>query len=278
MKKDRHLRQQCGETYVNQKPADPGLNLEFVDEALKLVRDAEAEGIRLRILGSIAYRLQCPNNLHLFQDTKRVLTDVDFGAEKKQNRAIREFLVERGYVPDEGIYMASEGSRHAYLHKDTGLNVDVFADELYFCHRIPFKGRLDLDSPTICMTDLLLEKMQIVEINLKDFKDTVVLMLEHPLSHEELGPKSIDTDYIVDIMRQDWGFYYTFTTNLKRVPNYLGEFSSLGEEGRRIIRGRIDGLLAAIEAAPKTFGWKMRAKIGTRSRWYQEVSEKSEQY
>jgi hypothetical protein len=34
----------------------------------------------------------------------------------------------------------------------------------------------------------------------------------------------------------------------------------------------------AVEAAPKTLGWKMRAKIGTRSRWYQEVSEKSEQY
>jgi hypothetical protein len=69
--------------------------------------------------------------------------------------------------------MASEGARHAYLHGDNGLNVDVFADELYFCHRIPFKGRLDLDSPTICTTDLLLEKMQIVEINLKDFKDTI---------------------------------------------------------------------------------------------------------
>jgi hypothetical protein len=276
--KNSRARQQFGETYVNQKPADPSLNLQFVDEALNLVRDAEAKGIRLRILGSVAYRLQCPNNLHLFQDTKRALTDVDFGAEKKQNRAIREFLVSRGYVPDEGIYMASEGARHAYLHGDTGLNVDVFADELYFCHRIPFKGRLDLDSPTICTTDLLLEKMQIVEINLKDFKDTVVLMLEHPLSHEQPGPKSIDTDYIVDTMRQDWGFYHTFTTNLKRVPDYLDEFSSLGEEGRRVIRGRIDGLLAAIESAPKTFGWKMRSKIGTRSRWYQEVSEKSQQY
>ena len=260
---------------VNQKPADPGLNLEFVDEALKLVRDAEAEGIRLRILGSIAYRLQCPNNLHLFQDTGGSSPMWISGQRRSRTGQSASFFVERGYVLDEGIYMASEGSRHAYLHKDTGLNVDVFADELYFCHRIPFKGRLDHDSPTICTTDLLLEKMQIVEINLKDFKDTVVLMLEHPLSHEELGPKSIDTDYIVDIMRQDWGFYYTFTTNLKRVPNYLGEFSSLGEEGRRIIRGRIDGLLAAIEAAPKTFGWKMRAKIGTRSRWYQEVSEKS---
>ena len=82
---------------------------------------------------------QCPNNLHLFQDT----TDVDFGAKKKQSRAISDFRVARGYLPDEGIYMASEGARHAYLHRDTGLNVDVFADELYFCHRIPFKGRLE---------------------------------------------------------------------------------------------------------------------------------------
>jgi hypothetical protein len=263
---------------LTEMPADPGLNLEFVDEALNLVRDAEAKGIRLRILGSIAYRLQCPSNLHLFQDTKRVLTDVDFAAERKQNRAIREFLTSRGYVADEGIYVASEGARHVYLHRETGLNVDVFADELYFCHRIPFKGRLELDSPTICTTDLLLEKMQIVEINLKDFKDTIVLLLEHPLSDQQAGPKAIDVDYIVDIMRQDWGFYYTFTTNLKRVPDHLAEFSSLGEEGRGLIRSRIEALLSTIEAAPKTLGWRMRSKIGTRSRWYQEVSEKSEQF
>src|SRR4030095_12986210 len=259
-------------------PVDPGLNLEFVDEALRLVRDAEAEGIRLRILGSIAYRLQCPNNLHLFQDTKRVLTDVDFGAERKQNRVIRQFLIARGYVPDEGIYMASEGARHAYLHKDTNLNVDVFADELYFCHRIPFKGRLDLDSPTISTTDLLLEKMQIVEINLKDFKDTVMLMLDPPLSTQEVGPKAIDVTYITDMMRQDWGFYYTFTTNLKRVPDYFGEFPSIEDRHRAVVQHRVKALLDAIESAPKTFGWKMRSKIGTRSLWYQEVSEKGRQF
>src|SRR5262245_1846338 len=74
------------------------------------------------------------------------------------------------------------------------------------------------------------------------------------------------------------GLYYTFTTSLKRVPDYLDQFTLLGEEGRRVIRGRIDGLHAAIEAAPRTLGWKMRSKIGTRSRWYQEVSEKSQQY
>ena len=263
---------------VTDAPTEPGLNLEFVDEALSLVRDAETQGIRLRILGSVAYRLQCPRNLHLFQDTTRVLTDVDFAAEKSQNRAIREFLKTRGYVADEGVYVLSEGARHSYLHRETGLNVDVFADELYFCHRIPLKNRLTMDSPTISTTDLLLEKMQIVEINLKDFKDTIVLMLEHPLSLEQAGPKSIDVDYITNIMRQDWGFFYTFTSNLKRVPEYLGEFPSMREDQRAVAVKRIDALLTAIEKAPKTFGWKMRAKIGPRARWYQEVSEKSKQF
>ena len=266
------------EAYLTEMPADPGLNLEFVDEALNLVRDAEEKGIRLRILGSIAYRLQCPQNLHLFQDTKRVLTDVDFGAEKKQNRAIREFLTARGYVPDEGIYMASEGARHAYLHRQTGLNVDVFADELYFCHRIPFKDRLDLDSPTICTTDLLLEKMQIVEINLKDFKDTVVLMLEHPLSNEQSGAevdrRRLHHRYDAPGLGLLLHLHHQSEAGARasqRVPlDPRGSTRRAARPHRQAARGHRGGA--------EDLGWKMRSKIGTRSRWYQEVSEKSEQY
>ncbi|MFQ6023872.1 MAG: hypothetical protein ACE5NW_14220 [Acidiferrobacterales bacterium] len=254
------------------------LHLEFVDEALRLVKDASERGIQLRILGSVAYRLQCPNNIHLFDDMARELTDVDLAAEKKQNREIREFMLGKGYEPDEGIYVASEGARHVYVHPDTRLNVDVFADELYFCHRIPFKGRLDIDKPTISTTDLLLEKMQIVEINLKDFKDTLVLMLEHPLGTRETGNKHVDADYIADMMANDWGFCHTFTTNLRRVPDYISEFPAIAEDEAKTIRGRIDDLLQRIERAPKSMKWKLRAKVGTRTRWYQEVTEKSKQF
>ena len=254
------------------------LHLEFVDEALTLVREAEAAGIRLRILGSIAYRLQCPKNLHLFDDMARVLTDVDFAAMRSHNRKIRDFMAARGYQPDEGVFVASEGARHIYLHPHTGLNVDVFADELFFCHRIPFKGRLQLDSPTISTTDLLLEKMQIVEINLKDFKDTLVLLLEHPLGDSASGNKHIDVDYITGIMSADWGFHHTFTTNLRNVPNFIAEFPAIGSGEADVIRSRVDDLLQAIDDAPKSMKWKMRGKIGTRVKWYQEVTEKSEQF
>ena len=36
------------------------------------------------------------------------------------------------------------------------------------CHDIPFKDRLEIDYPTIPLAELLLEKMQIVQINEKD--------------------------------------------------------------------------------------------------------------
>ena len=253
------------------------MHLEFVEEALRLVREAEARRITLRILGSVAYRLQCARNVHLFEGMARALTDVDFGAEKSQNRQIRDFMVGQGYVPDDAIYMISEGTRHAYLHSQTNLNVDVFADELYFCHRIPLKGRLTIDSPTICTTDMLFEKMQIVEINLKDFKDTLVLLLEHPLGTRADGNKHINVDYIVDMMSKDWGFYHTFTTNLRRVPDFIKEFAAIDERAADVVRQRIAGLLKRIEDAPKSLGWKLRAKIGTRKIWYQEVSEKTKQ-
>jgi hypothetical protein len=254
------------------------LNLEFIDEALSMVTDAEAAGIQLRILGSIAYRLQCPQHLELFDGMARVLTDVDFAAVKSQNHQIREFMVTRGYEPDHGVFVASEGSRHIYLHPQTKLNVDVFADELFFCHRIPFVGRLQIDKPTISTTDLLLEKMQIVEINLKDFKDTLVLLLEHPLGTSRDSNKHIDVEYILEIMTRDWGFYYTFTTNLRRVPDFIPEFPAISTKQADIIRNRVADLLVRIEQAPKSMKWKLRAKIGTRMPWYQEVSEKTRQF
>jgi hypothetical protein len=251
-------------------------NLHFVDEALRLVGKAEERGIQLRILGSIAYRLHSPANLHLFTEMDRELTDVDLAAYRRQSHAIREFMKQEGYASNEGMFVGTEGARHVYQHPQWNLHVDVFTDELNYCHPIPFKGRLELDSPTLTTTDLLLEKMQIVEINLKDLKDTMVLLIEHPIADSSVPRESIDSGYIAQMMSQDWGFYHTFTTNLRKVAEFIPQFPAIDADQGTVIRTRIDQLLAAVESAPKTMKWKIRAKIGTRTRWYQEVSEKGE--
>jgi hypothetical protein len=249
-------------------------NEHFVGEALRLVKEGEQRGLRLRILGSLAYRLHCPENLELFDKMERDLTDIDFAVEMSQVKKIRDFLVEQGYVEDPKITMATEGMRYYLEHPETGLGVDLFVDELYFCHRIPFEGRLELDQPTIPTVDLLLEKMQIVEINLKDIKDTMVLLLEHDLHAQRNGRETIDLGYLTSLLRDDWGFYYTVTQNLEKTKRFLPQFDQLSGEQKAVIERRIDEVLEAIEEAPKSRKWKLRAKVGTKKRWYQEVAAK----
>ena len=71
-------------------------NEHFAEEALRLVTKADELGIRLRILGSVAYRLHSPANIHLFAAMERALTDVDLAAERSQNREIRAFMAGEG--------------------------------------------------------------------------------------------------------------------------------------------------------------------------------------
>jgi hypothetical protein len=249
---------------------------EYVERALALVDQAATRGIQLRILGSLAYRLHCPANIALFEAMKRDLTDIDFAARGSQRKEIRTFLAELGFEIDQDMLVSTEGKRYAFEEPSTGLIVDVFFDELYFCHPIPLADRLSLDSPTITPTDLLLEKMQIVEINPKDIKDSLVLLLEHPLQAGERD--AIDHLYVAETLANDWGFYYTVTLNLARLERELDGESGLSPAQAEIVRTRIDGLLEAIEEAPKSRKWRLRARVGPRKRWYQEVAQKGKTF
>ncbi len=249
-------------------------NEHFVAEGLSIVEDAQEQGLKLRILGSLAYRIHCPANLQLFEAMERALTDIDFSADRRQSREIKKFLVGRGYEEDLRMTASTEGKRYYFEDPTNGLGVDVFYNELFFCHKIPLRDRLDLDSPTITTCDLLLEKMQIVELNLKDVKDTLVLMLEHPVVEKPTSPEEIDGGYIADLLSGDWGFYYTVNMNLDRVERFIPDFDMLSAEQGDLILSRINDLRKLIEDAPKSRKWKLRAKVGTKKQWYQDVAPK----
>ena len=251
-------------------------NIDFVDRALALVERAQAEGITLRILGSLAYRLHCPANLRLFDEMKRDLTDVDFAARGDQRKAIRAFLEGLGYRIDQDVLVATEGSRFFFTEPASGMGVDVFFDELYFCHPIPLADRLDLDDPTITLADLTMEKLQIVEINAKDIKDMLVLLVEHPLGSGDR--EAIDGSYIANLLGSDWGFYYTITTNLGKLRRLGIEYGTLDQRQWDVVAERISELERLIEEEPKTRKWKLRARVGPRVKWYQEVAEKAATY
>jgi hypothetical protein len=176
---------------------------------------------------------------------------------------------ELGYTLDKEMLIL--GERLKFHSPSNGPDIDVFLDELRMSHTLVFKDRLKLDLPTIPLVDLLLEKMQIVQINEKDIKDTILLLREHAVGNGE--SETIDSQHLSKLLSNDWGFYYTVTTNLKKVTEFLPVYTALSEDDRKDVSSKVSALIEKIESAPKSAKWKMRATVGTKKKWYEDVEE-----
>jgi hypothetical protein len=99
----------------------------------------------------------------------------------------------------------------------------------------------------------------------------MLLLLAAQISDHD--DNAINAKYIAKLFSDDWGFYYTGTTNLKKIKEATREVKALSEEQRGLISDKVDAFLQVIEAAPKSGKWKSRAKTGTSKLWYKEVSD-----
>jgi hypothetical protein len=246
----------------------------------------------LRILGGLGIAMHCQGYRDFAQKLGRIGTgvvegqeysDIDFVSYSNYRERMKNFFDRIGYVKRKATLSTAASQRQIYYHPKGWFYVDVFFDKLLVAnHPIDFKGRLELDYPTIAVTDMLLEKLQIWEaFSIKDLKDCLLLLKAHDIK-EESRKESVDASYIAKLLAQDWGFWYTATTNLKKIKIFLSEIEKLGpevnidpkqigKEDREEIIQKIDNLLEIIEKEPKPFGWKTRAKIGTKKRWYNHV-------
>lgn len=241
-----------------------------IAKAEEMVKLAEEAGIPLRIIGATAIYIHSPNHAYIHESLKREISDVDFISYRKYWNKIRELFRNNNW-DEPAAYMMAVTDRNIFISKEhEGLHSDVFYDKLSFCHDIPFEGRLEQDYPTIPLAELLLEKMQIVKINEKDIIDTIVLLAEHDLGKSD--KETINLEIITKLLAKDWGFYYTVTTNLKKVDEFVTGYS-ISEEDKKVVKERISRLLTAIEKEPKTMAWKIRAKVGPSKKWYRDYIE-----
>jgi hypothetical protein len=255
-------------------PADGVARSEAVQaEAEVLMRLSAERSLTVRLTGSLAVRACCPVHAPLLAALgRRPYRDIDLMAYSKQKRQIATLFEERGYVLDPAIRLAQEFGvkRFVYEHPGNGLKADVFFDQLVMAHTVDFQGRLELDTPTITVTDLLLTKLQIHEFTANDIIDCIVLLAEREVG---TAAPDINRDYIAGIMRKDWGFYYTTRANLQKVADSLADYPALPADVAGSVRDRLGRLDDVIEQAPKTQRWKLRARVGNRVKWYEDVEE-----
>lgn len=242
---------------------------DFLEEALRIVENAEKDGLTLRVLGATAFKIHCPKFRELHRILGRELSDVDFVAHGEKENKVKNLLRKLGY--EDVAHLSLYSGRSIFHSKSTGRHIDIFYDRLDFCHVIDLRKRMEIDYPTIPPSDLLLQKMQIVNLTEKDIKDTIVLLLEHEVGHGE--KEMINTKYISGLLARDWGFCYTTKLNLGRVRNKVSDYEAITADQAESVRGKIDTLLNIIEDEPKSFGWKMRARAGPSKRWYKTVDD-----
>ncbi len=243
----------------------------FENELRRILRASEEAGLMLRVIGSLAFQMHCPEFGSIQQELGRVYTDIDFAAYRKQAKGLQALMAGLGYTENREVFIVSEGDRAIFDKYGTDLHVDIFYDKLDFCHVISWNGRLEVDSPTIPLAEMLLEKMQIVKINEKDIIDTIMLLLEHPLDDND--DEVINIARVAQLCGSDWGLWRTTTMNLEKVNLMAQSYPQLSEQQKADVTAKVEQAQASIEKEPKSMAWRLRSRVGDRVKWYKDVDE-----
>ncbi len=243
----------------------------MVTEARRICEQAQAQGIQVRLLGGTAVWLRSSDDLRTRMG--REYDDIDLVTVRRHSKPLSELLESLDYQPDK-MFNAVQGDRRLYFHSaDGSYHLDIFVDRFVMSHELELGNRLETEPVVLPAAELLLTKLQIAELNQKDAHDTAMLLLGHELTETD-GPGQLNMNYVADICGQDWGFYTTVTDNLSKTQTLLESILSETEH-REVVAERTGVLLASLEAAPKTRGWRRRARIGRRMRWYETPDEAS---
>lgn len=255
----------------------------FIERATEIVQKARKMGIEARIIGGLAILIHSMNHMDLFkklnrlEDERSQITDIDLITYKSHVKKLDSVLTQLGYTADFRVMLYYGDARRIYHSRDGSHQIDVFIDRLKYNHTIelgkPGKGRLELDFPTIPLSDLLLEKLQIHKIAEKDIKDVILLLRAHEPSLEG-GEDVIDLRRLQEVLGDDWGFWYESKLNLEKVLRFIEKYREkniLNEADARNVEGKVKQLLRFLEEMPKTRRWQKRAKIGEKKKWWNEI-------
>jgi len=247
---------------------------EYLEEARHLTEEAQKQGIILRVMGPIALHFNFPEYVDLYRRMERlgdrVFTDIDYACYGKCRGKIVPFFDKQGYELEKRSAMLSGNTRHIYFGGRIPM-IDVFFDKLDYNHPIDYRNRLEFHPYCVSLADLMLQKLQIVQINDKDLKDAMLLLLAAEVNDTDID--AVNAKYIAKLFSDDWGFYFTATTNLRKIKEAMAGVKALSDDQRAIIAEKADDFIKIIEEEPKSNKWKSRARIGSRKPWYQEVSD-----
>ncbi len=244
-------------------------------DAMVIAQGAAEAGVGLKLLGGLAVRVVCPD----YPPRLRRDQDMDFACLSKERKKVAAHLERAGCQPDKRFNNLN-GDRQMYFTAPSGRPIDVMVDKLTMCHTLDFRPSFGQLPYTVDAVDLLLSKLQIVELNEKDARDIVQLLSCLPIrqadgsSGDSPSDPGIDAGRFGQVLGADWGWWRTVTGNLDKLPALVTERPELAQAGLPFDPVAQAGVLRKLaDEAPKSMKWRMRAGVGDKVRWYELPEE-----
>jgi hypothetical protein len=241
---------------------------DIVAEAERILVAARSAGVPLRLIGGLAVNRQVGADSPAA--LRRAYEDVDLATPKGNGRGVAELMTGIGYEPDTEFNTLQGTRRMLFYDVPNQRKVDLFVGVFELCHTIAITERIDADPDTIPPAELLLTKLQVVELNEKDLRDLVALLVSLPVGRGDAH--EINGDRVASLLAGDWGLWRTTRMNLDRIREGVDQYH-LEPAARERVLARCDELWARIEQEPKSRGWSLRNRIGDRKRWYETPEE-----
>jgi hypothetical protein len=198
---------------------------------------------------------------------RRDYGDIDIVIGRREGRQAKAAMLRLGYVPNERFNGLHGDRRLLFYDEANGRQLDVFVGSFSMCHSLDLSGRLGLLPDTLSVADLLLTKLQVIEINAKDLIDAAQLLRNHELDRAEAaGSDRLSLDRLCAVTSADWGWYTTLSDNLARLAGFARD--TLDEPDRGQVTEAAGAIRAAIDGTAKSLRWKARARLGRRAAWY----------
>jgi hypothetical protein len=236
------------------------------DQVLTLAGDA---GVEVRLLGGLGIAQVCPS-VATHPALRRTYADVDLVARQEDRGRLTDVLERSGYAGEKEFNGLHGSGRLLFFDDERGRQIDVFLGVFRMCHTIDLRDRLLPGYRTLPLADLVLTKLQIVELNEKDARDVLAIFLDHDLRDRE-APDAIETRRLTDLCSRDWGLYTTITDNAAKLDDAARGCLEPAEAA--LVAERVQRLLDTLEQAPKSLRWKTRSRIGRRVAWYELPEE-----
>ncbi len=230
-------------------------------EADRVLEAAGAAAVTTRLLGGVAVA----KHLHRTtpQPLERRYGDIDIMVSGKEVRRLRELLLSLGYEANRPFNSLHGDRRMQFFDLENHRHLDVLVDVFEMCHKLDDIA-LAAHAQTLSPADLLLTKLQVVQVTEKDLTDSATLVFQHDV--RQGAGDHLDLDRLREVTRKDWGWYTTVMDNLVKLNDFVA--ARLSPDQAEQILGRVAAITAGLEAAPKSIKCKARSSVGRRMPWY----------